>query len=995
MVKKLKLKLVAYLLAVFAGLTIIATYGISLPRAPFAPVDLNGPTAIDSNGSMTVVADSASRRLMLLDNRDRLLSMIKYDSLNTPIEAVTEVCISGDRVYVAGLSYKKDSYEIERERVLAYDLHGAYQGILYEAPHVVEFSPSIKFMHTLPTGVLVGVATEDAEGSYARSSLSFVMLHGGTATNLFSVDDIDGGAYDGDYCVSSDAYVIATGRGRLVGTYPGIESQEVARRMFSLADIDEEGNAYAYDEGADALCAVLSDGTVHSIVEGDGTNELSVNNGILSYCSWSRDEICLCATDGSSLRVLTEIVPVTRLTVLFLLVGVCWVYLAAFAVVFVVRRIVAVLKTGEAHGLGSLMASVAVVLSIVIAIGYTSYKSHEELVATRLQTINTFADYLMYSSDYLGEDVERISDRYLLRNGDWYSDEEYSQTVESYTKLIQHVAYLSASASDNGIGTYTCIYARDGLDVFYLFDSMDEHVFGASLNSSGAQEVSRLFDNGLEDYEPTMYQGTARYDSTRYRLVPILGADGTSVCAVVEIGSRMMSFEAGVISTLTERVASLLVMMVVLYLAYSELRGCGRSLLEYRTYDGHHNRDALALLTRPFTFGVTLLSSIDSVMTVLIAKQLVATLGSVHAGVLVAIPSVMLGIGLALGHLLYGHVGSRVTPRKLVGRGGIAVVLCSSLAVCSLMQSSFWLYCAAKLLLSIPLGTLYSFGYSLPRRAHSEELRGFAQEGVTRTDTSAAAIGTVLGGYAAQMLGALWVYVVLAALSVFLIVFCEAVFPHGMKPLERPHVRSLAQTLRFLGSPSILPIIVFVMLPVVLAGGYDSFMFPLFSSNLGISTSAIHNISAFGKLIVFVSISQIGRAGERFDKWGVVVGALSLMGLTFLLFSFNTTLAWAVIVIALVGVLSKTADGWKALWLRSAHAQAFPRGRTTGMMFAVRSVLLTVQPLVLTLLLTRGEHAAIITLGFVCIVCAILFWFTTRNTDLAPEQDPLSALDFY
>ena len=106
----------------------------------------------------------------------------------------------------------------------------------------------------------------------------------------------------------------------------------------------------------------------------------------------------------------------------------------------------------------------------------------------------------------------------------------------------------------------------------------------------------------------------------------------------------------------------------------------------------------------------------------------------------------------------------------------------------------------------------------------------------------------------------------------------------------------------------------------------------------------------------------------------------------FLLFSFNTTLAWAVVTIALVGVLCKSSDGWKALWPRSAKANGLTTGYAMGIMFAVRSVLLIVQPLILGALLMVGDKVPPIALGIVCAVCAVAFFASTRNSALAPHD---------
>ena len=975
------INMVLFALFLVAAFTTIATYGISLPQAPFKPVALNGPTTVETDGEVTALADSESRRLLLLNKDDRLVSMIEYDSISAPIEAITNVCVSGDRVYVAGIKYQSDNDYITQERVLVYDAHGAYKGIAYEVGKPLGYTSTIVSLNAAPKGLTLGVL----EPVGASNVLHFYRVDGTGTSELATMDDNGMVAYDGGYSIAADSYAISTEFGTLMGSSDVLNGTHLGDHVFSAVDIGDDGCAYAYDETSEALCRVTPKGKVTTLLEVSGITQVSLNGDYLAFCSRSDSRAGLSSDLGAHVRRLESVTPTGTLSGLFLLIVAARACVVILLLVAVVSRVLAIVRTGETRGLGGYLASTAVVLAVGIAVGYTSYNTYQELLNTRLNTIDAFAEYFGLISSSLAEDVERCADRNIFRVSDPEAQgtDVSDEVAESYSKILWSVGSLAMAANDNGIGTYVRIYAIDESGIFHLYDSMQEHIFGAALNSPYEDEIVRAFANEGPASDD-LYEGSARKDTTQFRLVSLCDTTG-SVRMVVEVGSRMKSFKASVLSTLTERLTSLLVIIAVVYLCYAELRGCGRSLLSYRAYIGKDNRDALALLTRPFTFSVTTLMSVDGVMTVLIARQLLRDMDTDFAGMLVAIPSVMLGVGLALGYVLYGFVGQKASPRRIGTRGAFAVILFSGLAVCAIVRESFLLYCLAKLLLAIPLATLYSFGYSLPRRADSEEVRGVSAEGVTRTDTSAAAIGTVAGGYAAQMLGSLWVYVLIALGGVLLLAFAQYVFPKHMSPIERKHVRSVKQTFDFLGSPSILQLIGFIMFPMVLAGGYDSFMFPLFSSDMGMSTAAIHNISAFGKLIVYVMIGQIGRTSDEFDKWAVAPASVAIVGLIFLVFSFNSTITWAVVVIALVAVFSKSSDGWKALWLRSAKSRSFPRGRTVGLMFATRSMLLVVQPLILSLLLSAGERVAIISLGIVCVLCAAAFLLASQDTELKPE----------
>ena len=455
---------------------------------------------------------------------------------------------------------------------------------------------------------------------------------------------------------------------------------------------------------------------------------------------------------------------------------------------------------------------------------------------------------------------------------------------------------------------------------------------------------------------------------------------------VIEIGSRTQSFRTTARDSLAENAIVLLAILLVVYIAYVEIRECGHCLLDYRRLQGENVRDAIAVLTRPFSFLVTTLSSIDAVMSTLIAKELLQGTAMAGNGMMVALPSLMLGLGMAAGHAVYGFLGSRVELRRLMARGAALMTVGALCATGAVGFGSFWLYCAAKLAMAVPFGLLYTLEYSLPRQAESPDIRALAAGGIKRTDTSAAAFGTVLGAWAARFLGNAWVYVVMALVSLAVMLMALRLFPANGRPLERSHVRDegMRTVLRhFLLSRETLADALLVMFPAIIAAGYSSFLFPLYSSEMGLSTSTINNVCVLGQLVVFVTIGMLENVEARRGRWQVSSWAVALLGLTFLAFFLNATVIWAVAAIALVGVFKKASDGWKPMWIASAHAHRLPSGPATGAMFAVSSIEQAVRPVLLGALVTAGTGVASLVLGCGCIACALAFRVLTRGTSVS------------
>lgn len=979
------LRIALVVLAVLSALVVLATFGISLPFSAFSPLEINGPTCADSNGEVTAIVDSESRRVLLLNAQHKLTGIISCDELNAPLEAVTDVCVTDKTVYVAGVQYQKDSDIIVRERVVAYARSGKTMSVVFDLDATNHMTPQIMSLDGSDDGVYVVLCQEESANAENEGiEVIHVNLEGTRVIDKRQMEVAS--VYDVGYNAKNGVLRTLSQRGAIDDDFDesGIDDEPfLADHVFTSLDVADDESVCLYDDATSSVCLLANDGTLIQVAEGAGYSNLHVNGNVLTACNHRGNEVSIGELDGRDFSTLTEVVPVIRLSVFVVVVLACKVYLGLFVVGILLRRLYFAVRQGNTKGIGPFFASVMVVLAVGMAIGYISYGTYVAMMETRAKEIDVFADYLGYTSDRLSESMRACDDRSAFRT----SGEELTEALTGLNDISTYVGDLAFSATTNGMGVYTVVYGADSDGVFMVYDSSSEHIIGSSLvYAANASEVEKIFRTNESD--DRIRTGRTLRDTTQYRLVRIPDAeDWGKTVGVIEVGSRMRTFEASIAADMAQRVIALLVMVLVVYLTYVEVRACAHCFMEYQQLQHHH--DSIAILTRPFSFCVTSLASIDAVMTTLIARSLIPTSGMGESSVLLALPSVMLGVGLALGQAIYTYLGSRVVIRKIMMRGAIAMTFAAIFAACIVWWGNFWAYCFAKLVMAIPFGLLYTLSYSLPRRADTKEVRVLAAGGIKRTDTSAAALGTVLGGYAAQELGNAWVYVLVAVVSVIVFVMAANLLPRTKHPLEKKieSVDTYREAIfRLVGSKTTLPVIFFVMLPAILAAGYNSFLFPLFSADLGLDTSSINNLFVLGQLVVFVCISGIEWEEKRHDKWHVATASIGLLGMVFLLFSFNTTLVWAVVTIALVGVLCKASDAWKAMWPRSARTMQLTTGMATGVMFAVRSVLLIVQPLLLGSLLALSEQTAVVVLGVMCSVCCAAFYFTTRDSKLAPKE---------
>ncbi|MDO4796598.1 MAG: MFS transporter [Coriobacteriales bacterium] len=529
---------------------------------------------------------------------------------------------------------------------------------------------------------------------------------------------------------------------------------------------------------------------------------------------------------------------------------------------------------------------------------------------------------------------------------------------------------------------YYVLYGRDDKGIYCMDDGLGEYMWGESVSESNRiANVREVFAN-KEESSKEMHRGSSRHEDTMYRTVYIPATGEGSNDFVIEVGSKMKSFTSSVASNLVRNTLALLVLALVIYMTYAELQACGKCVLRYRHIQQTAEKGAVSALARPFALTTMMLAGIDAVMSTLIAREMLVAAGMGDVTALVTVPAVMLGVGQALGQGVYGLLGSKVGLRKLMARGATAMLACAILVAASVVSGSFWAYCAAKFVLAVPFGLLYTAAYSLRRHAVTPEQQHLAKAGVKRSNTSSAALGTALGGYAAQGLGNVGVYIMIALVSLAVITMAIILLPKGTLPPEDDRDFSADERRRirkFVLSPVALAIALCIILPSVVVTGYASTLFPLFSADLGFAKADINNMYLFGQLIVYVSIGWIERLSKRIGNWRAGDYSIAGLGVVFLCFSLNTTIVWGVVVIALVGLLVKIANAWKPLWITSAGKANVPLGWATGAMFVVRSVARIAKPFILTGLILVGGRLAIIVIGAFCLVCAATLYFVTRK----------------
>ncbi len=972
--------IVAILVVIVMLLVVVSSLGSPLPTPLDPHVTLDEPCLADFTGDFGVVADAASRRLVFLDCDYKATGIVDLSSTSTPIDSANSVCVSNGAIYVAGTKQAGDTSSIASDRIIKFSPAGMYQG------EVLAIERDAKSRDAMPN--VVGLTTTDGGVMVALTMLTpkGERLPTGTVA-LFQVDDK--GAREIGRSVLSDVNIINAGfapNGNVLGGVDDYGSLSVVRdggkadrvalgEVVLNLDAMADGRVLACLDNEHGLAFV--GGAESRLLEGSSLCSVSSNEEAIIACSKAGNSVVFADGNGRGVRKL-DVLDLAPLLLLRVVGAYCsGATLAIMALVFAIRRVKGIITAGQASSLGPLLGIVAIAAALVGCFVLFTYNSSKHDVDVRVNEVNMLADTLESScpQEILQGMPHLSNNRNALREGN-------ENAVKAATSAMSYLNVLCQTAASNDIGIYYCAYGRDAGGLFNIMDYGANNVFGSSVEKGNKyEEIMRVFDGAAANER--MHVGSTRTFTTLHRLVPIADAQSGQVVAVVELGSTLESLESRTRTRQAEIVVSMLVVLMVVFLCYSEARGCGGDILRSRQAVKTSEEDALAYLARPVAFASTLVTSADAVMIVLIARDMLA--GGQPNPLILAVPVACMRVGMFVGAALLPVLARRVSPRMLV-LGGLAASAVFALCTAgTVIMGSFVFFCIARALLSAPLAMLFALGAMLPTVSGDADVRKRAADGVAHITVSAAALGMVAGGYVGYSMGNGWVY----ALAALLAALAFAVLLGSVAAFRRPLVNAVGvgqhalagarATLRFVGSLPIVLLLLMVVLPMVCASGYQTLVFPLYASGLGISKASITNLFASAQMVVYLLAGYLIGLRARVGQHRVAAAAVGAIGVVFLVASYNQTLVWIVTGVVVIAVLVKATDAWKAIWAAESTERGLAPSKAYGSMVAAQYAVMLAQPLVMGLFGVAGNRYAGIALGVFSLVCAAAYGLASRR----------------
>ena len=439
-----------------------------------------------------------------------------------------------------------------------------------------------------------------------------------------------------------------------------------------------------------------------------------------------------------------------------------------------------------------------------------------------------------------------------------------------------------------------------------------------------------------------------------------------------------------VITNVSTLFVDLLVFIITVLLLVGELRGILECVTLRKKYRLSNYKNSEIAFSRTFSFLTTFVTSFDGALMVLIAKDIITQNNMDNSAVLLGIPPACISIGMTLGKPIFNSMSKRYGIKSLVGLFSILLTVSYFFCFEFVQDSNFYGYCIAIFTSGLFTGVLSCIKHYMLLLSPNEQVRFDISQKNSLTGISGNVISVGLAGIVADMLGSEYIYAMAIVPALMFLVLAIFVFPQKIKYyMETPESQKtrFSDCLKFLFSPAFITFALFMLMTDTLATGYKSFMFPLFTSDVGISKAMISNYVVFGNFIAFVVNQSSKKTVKKHDFLYISIFCTIATGLVFLSFLVNTTVAWAVLVIAITMVFSRLSTMCNdMLWPRLCKKTNFPEQTCNKMVLYFQDFTYMTRSMILSALLTMGIVTACTCLGVFMLVGAVIFFFVAKKT---------------
>lgn len=628
---------------------------------------------------------------------------------------------------------------------------------------------------------------------------------------------------------------------------------------------------------------------------------------------------------------------------------------------------------------------------IVISLFYNNI-IYNQMKETACSDLETMADICVNDVD-----VHAVDNAESVLNNDNLSEEAYIDNVISISQDLRKTAdkiQKSVINSNKGISYY--LYLNDyANDVFVPFADGKNNMqiaYNVDLyDTSVSNEVKNQgYSSGeLEDYlGKYLYYAKAFYNSSgQLRGCYLFSLYTKAIDAAFYNNVGILTF-------------FLIAISLILYALIREAENIYGQIVKFINKKKQKNKLSYLQLIRPLSFFLSLAIGADTAIAVLISKELfeislikeqIDSLGL--ADLFISLPIVVAGLSLVLGIVLFSKLELKFTSRSIFRWGSILLIFSFIFMVFAISQSSFVLFTISKFFSGLLIGILRAELYSFAILEKDEKSRHPLVSSIGRTGMPASVISAIICGWSATTFGNQSIYVFAVLSIVLYYIVGSFIIPRGVYFIKqnknKSSVKSTVKQLSSLGivkwllSPQILVLILFVMVPYTTAGGYKSYLFPLYTQEIGFDKTQISILFSLATALAFILVHPFSTIYNNFDNRNRIIIGLSMLGFIYVLFMFNRRVEWAVVVMVLTLVSQRVfGTSFRMSWVRHCEYHNIDRSQLQPVMYFIEELLKAMQVVFFAIFFILGGNFACVVFGIFCFIGVIIFTLVSHNSPL-------------
>ena len=378
-----------------------------------------------------------------------------------------------------------------------------------------------------------------------------------------------------------------------------------------------------------------------------------------------------------------------------------------------------------------------------------------------------------------------------------------------------------------------------------------------------------------------------------------------------------------------------------------------------------------------YMFMHSVVSNLDLIILVFVSQYLCKDMDPATSTAMACIPLSVCSAGQWIGTFMATPISKILGEKKSGYIFTLFSIITILLIVLSLKAGIFALYVIGKFFFGLFIkGGLYVLGDTIPFGATSEEVKVNAVNSTRQATYSASILTILISGYISQCISYSATYLIGALVIFFMLILVPLFFPINSKHISLTKTmdkkRSLGWSMWLM--PSMLIFIIFFMIPRSVMLGYESYLFPLYTSNSGISTLVITNINVFAKTAAYILGNSINKFTKNRSRLSILGGSQLSIAITFALFFIFPNVYWAMFVLFISAICDRMTQAVATLYVNDiAIKNGYDEKQEVSNYYSVNSATYCLQSPVLSAFLNLGYNMAATTVGIICWLMLSIF----------------------